>query len=90
MTYEEVLQERKDCEEGNNECSDCKIYNEGCSCLRAVLEHEKQSVREFAERFKEKIDKIKEHCFEMHNWQGQSAVCEVEENIDELLAEVTG
>lgn len=49
-----------------------------------------QAVREFAERLKEKIDKIEEHCLEMHNWQGQSTVCEVEEIINELLAEVTG
>lgn len=56
MTYEEVVEQIKNCDEGNGECSDCPLYNDGCSGLRAVLIHEKQLLREFVDWLQDKGD----------------------------------
>lgn len=50
----------------------------------------KQAVKEFAEAVLKELDLIEEHCLDMHNWQGQSAVCECTERLKDKFKELYG
>lgn len=47
----------------------------------------KKSVKEFAEKLKEKYEELEQHYICMYDWQGHSAIYECEIKIDELLKE---
>lgn len=42
---------------------------------------------EFVEKLIERLEEIEEHCLDMHNWQGQSAIVEAKEIVNELAEE---
>lgn len=44
----------------------------------------KQAQIDVLNKLKEKLGDYEDHCLEMHDWQGQTAICECEEYIDEL------
>lgn len=77
-----------------DECISCpeklKVENEHFeSNMKNVLEIEKKHAQiDILNRLKEKLEDYEDHCLEMHDWQGQTAICECEEYIDELIKEI--
>ncbi len=50
----------------------------------------KQAVKEFVETALKEFESIEEHCLDMHNWQGQSAVCECTDRLKDKFKELYG
>lgn len=60
-----------------------------CKTLLKYIEIEKKQAQiDILNRLKEKLEDYEDHCLEMHDWQGQTAICECEEYIDELIKEI--
>ena len=71
------------------------LYIEQRAYIAKVLQEQgygnvKQAVKEFAEKLTAIFDRIEDHCLEMHDWQGQSAVCECRTALKEKYKELYG
>lgn len=55
---------------------------------RLKTEKVKQAQIDVLNKLKKKLGNYEDHCLEMHDWQGQTAICECEKYVDELIKEV--
>ncbi len=68
----------------------CHIRAFAEELIEAGYGNVKQAVKEFADIVLKELDSIEEHCFDMHNWQGQSAVCECMARLKDKFKELYG
>lgn len=53
-----------------------------------LTEKVKQAQIDVLNKLKEKLGNYEDHCLEMHDWQGQTAICECEKYVEGLIKEV--
>lgn len=66
-----------------------KAFTNGFNTGREQVEKDIRRAKiDVLNKLKEKLGDYEDHCLEMHDWQGQTAICECEEYIDELIKEI--